>query len=129
MGIKIGGSCSWRAAEPAAPTVGAGNSGDTPLGRAAGCAAPTGSHWFRRFPPSLLFPLPSSLFPLPSSLFPLHSLLFFFSLLFRSGPMTVLAQRKNCWVVSQRKLKSRTMVTSSLRVLGWYISIISSSSS
>ena len=73
--------CCWRAAEPAAPTVGAGNSGDTPLGRAAGCAAPTGSHLFRRFPPSLLFPL--------------HSLLFFFTLLFRSGPMTVLAQRKN----------------------------------
>ena len=68
--------CIWRAAEPAAPTVGAGNSGDTAL-RAA-------SQWIGRFPPS------------PSSLFPLHSLLFFFPLLFRSGPMTDLAQRKKC---------------------------------
>ena len=62
--VRRMGPCCWRAAGPAAPTVGAGNSGDTPLGRAAGCAAPTGSHWFRRFPPSS-----SSLFPLHSSLF------------------------------------------------------------
>ena len=65
FGVRHMGPCSWRAAEPAAPTVGAGNSGDTPLGRAAGCAAPTGSQWFRRFPPSLLCTLPSALCTLP----------------------------------------------------------------
>ena len=73
LSVRPIGLCCWRAAEPAAPTVGAGNSGDTPLGRAAGCAAPTGSQRFRRFPPSQLCTLPSSLCTLHSSLFPQYA--------------------------------------------------------
>ena len=65
LSVRPIGPCCWRAAEPAAPTVGAGNSGDTPLGRAAvvrPLRVRNGSAGFLR-PSSSLFPLHSSLIP------------------------------------------------------------------